>query len=70
MKKPYIKLAWTLVVLGMSLLAFERFGLMEFAGQGGKLQLDENIWSILVIAPVVLIIAGCIVFMVGRMRRL
>jgi hypothetical protein len=69
MKKPYTKLAWTLVVLGMALFAFERFGLSEL-GSPGSLKLDETVWSILVIAPIVLILAGCVVFMVGRMRRL
>ena len=70
MKKPYVKLAWTLVVLGMSLLALERFGLTKLGGGAGALHLGATIWSILVVAPIVLIVAGCLVFMVGRMRRL
>lgn len=69
--KPYVKLASTLVALGAGILAVERYGLSEFrnaAGQSGHL--DGTLLSVLVIAPVLLIIAGCIVFMVGRMRRL
>ncbi len=68
--KPYVKLASTLVTLGAGILAFERYGLSEFrnaAGQPGHI--DGTVLSLLVIVPVALILAGCIVFMAGRMRR-
>jgi hypothetical protein len=65
--KPYVKLAYTLVIFGMAIFAFERFGLSSMAG---TVQLPGWLISVLVIAPVVLIFGGCLVFMVGRMRRL
>lgn len=64
--KPYVKLAYTLVLLGMAIFFFERYGLSQLNG----VQLAGWLISILVIAPVVLILAGCLVFLVGRMRRL
>ena len=67
--KPYVKLAYTLVLVGMGIFAFERFGLNQLGGPSG-IHLSGLLLSILVIAPIVLIIAGCIVFMVGRVRRL
>jgi hypothetical protein len=68
--KPYLKLAYTLVILGMGIFAFERFGLAEIAGPTHQLHLDGTLLAILVIAPAVLIGAGCLVFMFGKMRRL
>lgn len=68
--KPYVKLASTLVVLGMGLFGLERFGLGKFEGSDHAVHLDGTLLSILVIAPILLIIAGAVVFMVGRMRRL
>lgn len=64
--KPYVKLAYTLVAFGMATFFFERYGL----GQLNGIHLAGWLISILVIAPVVLILAGCLVFLVGRMRRL
>jgi len=64
--KPYLKFAYTLVGLGMAIFFFERYGLSQMPG----VQLAGWLISILVIAPVVLILTGCAVFMVGRMRRL
>lgn len=68
--KPYLKLAYALIAIGMGIFAFERFGLAEIAGPNQPLHLDGTLLSILVIAPVVLIISGCLVFMFGKMRRL
>ena len=67
--KPYVKVAYTLVIIGMSIFAFERFGLSNMAGNG-TVHLPGWLISVLVIAPVVLILGGCAVFMFGRMRRL
>ena len=69
--KPYMKLAYTLIIIGMGIFALERYGLsnMSGAGQSG-MHMDGTLLSILVIAPVVLVVAGCVVFMVGKMRRL
>jgi hypothetical protein len=64
--KPYVKFAYILVVIGMTIFTFERFGLSQMSG----VHLPGWLISVLVIAPVVLIIGGCVVFMVGRMRRL
>lgn len=68
--KPYLKLAYTLIVLGMAIFALERFGLAEIAGPDRTLHLNGTLLSMLVIAPIVLITAGCFVFMIGKMRRL
>lgn len=69
--KPYAKLASTLVSVGVGIFAFERFGLSEFRNTSGtETHIDGTVLSLLVIVPFVLVIAGCIVFMVGRMRRL
>lgn len=68
--RPHVKLAATLVFAGMIIFGIERFGLGELKGQGnGRLDLDPNLLSILVIAPIVLVVAGAVVFMVGGMRR-
>lgn len=66
----YTKLAYTLILVGMSIFAFERFGLQSFSNNGTPIHLNGTLLSILVIAPIVLVIAGCGVFMVGRMRRI
>jgi hypothetical protein len=68
--KPYVKLASTLVVVGMGLFSIEQFGLGKLEGPGHSFHLDPTILSILVLAPIVLVAAGAIVFMVGKMRRL
>ena len=53
----------------MSILAFERFGLQTISSNG-EVHLSGTLLSIPVIAPAVLVIAGCGVPVVGRMRRL
>lgn len=67
--KPYLKLAYTLIIIGMGIFAFERFGLREIAGPRQSLHLDGTLLSVLVIAPVALVVAGCLIFMLGKMRR-
>lgn len=67
--KPYIKLAATLASLGIGIFMLERFGLSEL-NKNGSLHIDGTILSIMVIAPIVLVLAGAVVFMVGKMRRL
>jgi len=67
-KKPYVRIAGTLVMLGGGLFALERYGLSEAKAYFGSI--DPNILSALVILPVAMIIAGAVIFMVGRMRRL
>jgi hypothetical protein len=68
--KPDVKLASTLVLFGMGIFAIERFGLSRIEGPTGGVHLDPNLLSVLVIAPLVLVVAGAVVFVVGRMRRL
>jgi len=68
--KPYVKLASTLVLLGMGLFTLERYGLQRIEEPGNPLHLGSVLISLLVIVPVVMIIAGALVFVVGRMRRL
>jgi hypothetical protein len=67
--KPYVKLASTLVVLGMGLFSLERFGLGKLEGPDHAVHLDGTLLSLLVIAPLLLIAAGIVVFFAGRMRR-
>jgi len=67
--KPYVKLAATLASIGIGIFMLERFGLGELK-KNGSMHIDGTILSIMVIAPVVLVFAGAIVFMVGKMRRL
>ena len=68
--KPYIKLASTLVVVGMGLFSLEQYGLSRLEGPGKTVHLDGTVLSVMVIAPIALVAAGAIVFMVGKMRRL
>jgi hypothetical protein len=68
--KPYVKLASTLVVVGMGLFSLEQFGLGKLEGPDHSLHLDPTLLSIMVVAPIALVAAGAIVFMVGKMRRL
>jgi hypothetical protein len=68
--KPYVKLASSLVVVGMGLFSVEQFGLGKLEGGDHSFHLDGTILSIMVLAPLVLIAAGAIVFVVGKMRRL
>jgi len=67
-KKPYVRLSGTLVMVGAGLFALERYGLSEAKAYFGSI--DPNILSVLVILPVAMIIAGALIFMIGRMRRL
>jgi hypothetical protein len=67
--KPYIKLAGTLVTFGAGIFMVERYGLSEMGGNG-TVHIDPNLLSALVIVPIVLVAAGAIVFMYGKMRRL
>ena len=64
--KPYLKLAYTLVAIGGAIFFFERYGLSQMQG----IHLAGWLISVLVIAPVALVLAGLAVFLVGRMRRL
>ena len=68
--KPYVKLASTLVVVGMGLFSVEQFGLGKLEGPGHNVHLDGTVLSLLVLAPVALVAAGAVVFMVGKMRRM
>lgn len=68
--KPYVKLASTLVLLGMGIFTLERYGLQRIEEPGQPLHLGATLLSLLVIVPVAMVIAGALVFIVGRMRRL
>jgi hypothetical protein len=68
--KPYVKLASTLVVVGMGLFSVEQFGLGKLEGNGHSIHLDSTILSILVLTPLVLIVAGAVIFVIGKIRRL
>jgi hypothetical protein len=70
--RPYIKLASTLVLLGMGmgLFTLERYGLPRIEEPGHPLHLGGTLLSLLVIVPVAMVLAGALVFIIGRMRRL
>ena len=69
-QRPHIKIAYTLVLLGMSLFMLERFGLDWISGPAHSgVHLDGTMLSILVAAPMILIIGGCLVFAVGAVIR-
>ena len=68
--KPYVKLASTLVLVGMGIFTLERLGLQQFEAPGQQVHLGSTLLSLLVIVPVAMIVAGALVFVVGKMRRL
>jgi hypothetical protein len=67
--KPYVKLASRLVFAGMILFGIEQFGLGRLEGAAKSVHLDPNLVAALVIAPILLVVAGALTFVVGRMRR-
>ena len=68
--KPYVKLASTLVLVGSGLFTLERYGLQRIEEPGHPLHIDPTLLSLMVLVPIGLVIAGAVVFLVGRMRRL
>ena len=68
--KPYIKLASTLVLIGMGLFTLERYGLSRIEEPGHPLHLDGTLLSVLVIVPLALVAGGALVFVFGKIRRL
>lgn len=58
-----------LVSLGAGLFTLERLGLSKIEGPDKSVHLDPNLLSALVIVPVLLVVAGAVMFVVGRMRR-
>ena len=67
--KPYVKLASTLVLVGSGLFTLERYGLQRIEEPGHPLHIDPTLLSLMVLVPIGLVIAGAVVFLVGRMRR-
>ena len=68
--KPYVKLASTLVLVGMGIFTLERYGLQRIEEPGHPLHLGSTLVSLLVIVPVAMVVVGALVFVVGKMRRL
>ena len=68
--KPYIKLASTLVLFGMGLFTLERYGMSRIEEPGNPVHLDGTVLSLMVIVPVVLVVAGALTFVFGKIRRL
>jgi hypothetical protein len=68
--KPYIKLASTLVLVGTGLFSLEQYGLGKLEGPDHTVHLNGTVLSLLVLAPLLLIAAGAVVFIVGKLRRL
>ncbi len=68
--KPYIKLASTLVLVGTGLFSLEQYGLGKLEGADHTVHLNGTVLSLLVLAPLLLVAAGAVVFIVGKLRRL
>ena len=68
--KPYVKLASTLVLVGTGLFSLERYGLGRLEGPDHAIHLDGTLLSLRVIAPLALVLAGALIFVVGKMRQL
>jgi len=68
--KPYIKLASTLVLVGTGLFSLEQYGLGKLEGPDHTVHLNGTVLSLLVLAPLLLVAAGAVVFIVGKLRRL
>jgi len=68
--KPYVKLASTLVLVGMGLFTLEQYGLTQLDSPTRPMHIDSNLLSLLVIAPLALVAAGAMVFVFGKIRRL
>ena len=68
--KPYVKLASTLVLVGTGLFSLEQYGLGRLEGPNHSVHLDGNLLSLLVVVPLGLVVAGALVFVVGKLRRL
>ena len=66
--KPYVKLASGLVLGGMGLFILERYGLGRVSPEG--LHLASWVVAAMLLVPLALIGAGCLTFVVGRIRRL
>jgi len=66
--KPYVRLASTLVLVGMGLFGLEQFGMSKWLTPGKHI--DPTLLSVLVLAPVVLVVLGVLVWIFGKMRRL
>jgi hypothetical protein len=67
--KPYVKLASTLVLLGMGIFTLEQYGLARLDAPAHDMHIDPNLLSLLVLTPLALIVAGALIFVVGRIRR-
>ena len=68
--KPYVKLASTLVLVGTGLFSLEQYGLGRIEGGTHSVHIDGTLLSLLVVVPLLLVAAGALVFVVGKMRRL
>lgn len=64
----YRKLAYSLIVIGMSLFMFERFGLAGLRSSYPQMHIDGTLLGFFVVAPILLVVAGGMVFMIGRAR--
>jgi hypothetical protein len=53
----------------MGIFMLERYGLGALTQNGDKPHLGGFLLGVLALAPIVLIVAGCLVFAVGSMRR-
>ena len=55
-------------MFGMSMFMLERYGLSQLNQTG--MHIAGWLLTALIVVPLVLVAAGCLTFMVGRMRRL
>lgn len=64
-----MKLAYLLIVAGIGIFMLERYGLGALTQNGDKPHLGGFLLGALALVPLVLVVAGCLVFAIGSMRR-
>ena len=69
-RKPYVKVASTMVLVGAGLFTLERMGLARLEGPNRDFHIHPVVLSLLVIVPLALVAVGALVFVVGKIRRL
>lgn len=67
LKNKDYKVAYLLVMFGVAIMLFERFGMKGLRDQG--IRFDPNLVGVLAVAPFILIFAGAVAFMVKRMQK-
>jgi hypothetical protein len=67
--KPHTKLAYLLMFAGKGLFLLEASGLGLLRQSGVAIHLGSALFGLLLLTPAALLLAGCVVFVVGGIRR-